>query len=77
MPYTVTDIQKIVDAQRAFFRTGETLDIKWRLARLKQLRNAVIAHEKEFEDALEKDLGRSAVEAPLSGEKDTAFAPPS
>ncbi|MCQ2151013.1 MAG: aldehyde dehydrogenase family protein [Bacteroidales bacterium] len=65
MPYTVTDIQRIVDAQRAFFRTGQTLDIKWRLARLKQLRNAVIAHEKEFEDALEKDLGRSAVEAYL------------
>lgn len=35
MPYTVTDIQRIVDAQRAFFRTGQTLDIKWRLARLK------------------------------------------
>ena len=33
MPYTVTDIQRIVDAQRAFFRTGETLDIKWRWAR--------------------------------------------
>ena len=65
MPYTVSDIQRIVDAQRAFFRTGQTLDIKWRLARLKQLRNAVIAHEKEFEDALEKDLGRSAVEAYL------------
>lgn len=63
--YTATDIQKIVEAQRTFFRTGTTLDIKWRLHQLRTLRDAVIAHEKEFEEALYKDLGRSSTEAYL------------
>ena len=65
MPYSVSDIQKTVEAQRAFFRTGTTLDVKWRLRQLRNLRDAVIAHEKEFEDALHKDLGRCATEAYL------------
>lgn len=65
MPYTVSEIKSIVDAQRTFFRTGTTLDVKWRLRQLRKLRDAVIAHEKEFEDALHKDLGRSATEAYL------------
>ena len=63
--YTATDIQKIVETQRTFFRTGVTLDVKWRLRQLRTLRDAVIAHEKEFEEALKKDLGRSATEAYL------------
>ncbi len=65
MTYTVSDIQGIVDAQRKFFRTGTTLDVNWRLIQLRRLRDAVIAREKEFEDALHKDLGRSATEAYL------------
>ena len=65
MPYTTSDIQRIVEAQRAFFRTGETLDVKWRLRQLRRLRDAVIVREKEFEEALNKDLGRSATEAYL------------
>lgn len=65
MPYTVSDIQGIVDAQRKFFRTGTTLDVNWRLAQLRRLRDEVIAREKDFEEALQKDLGRSATEAYL------------
>lgn len=65
MAYTVSEIQRTVESQRAFFRTGTTLDIKWRLRQLRELRDAVIAHEKEFEDALHADLGRSATEAYL------------
>ena len=65
MPYTISDIQGIVDAQRKFFRMGTTLDVNWRLRELRRLRDAVIAHEKEFEEALQKDLGRSATEAYL------------
>lgn len=30
MKYTEEDIKAIVDAQRAYFRTGVTLDVKWR-----------------------------------------------
>ena len=62
---TVNKLEEIVDAQRAFFRTGTTLDVKWRLRNLKALRDAVISHEREFEEALYKDLGRSATEAYL------------
>ena len=65
MPYTINEIQEIVGKQRAFFRTGATLDVEWRKKQLRTLRDAVIAHEKEFEDALYKDLGRSATEAYL------------
>ena len=65
MPYTALDIQGIVEKQRNFFRTGTTLDIDWRLRQLRRLRDAVIAHEKDFEEALHKDLGRSATEAYL------------
>ena len=65
MAYTISEIQKTVEAQRAFFRTGATLDINWRLRQLRALRDAVTAHETEFEDALHKDLGRSRTEAYL------------
>ena len=63
--YNETEISNIVAAQRKFFRTGATLPIKWRIQQLKKLKAAVIAHEKEFEDALAEDLGRSQVEAYL------------
>ena len=58
-------IRQIVEKQRAFFRTGKTLDVSWRIEQLKKLKAAVIAHEEEFEEALRKDLGRSKVEAYL------------
>ncbi|MBQ6236342.1 MAG: aldehyde dehydrogenase family protein [Clostridia bacterium] len=61
--YTEAEIQGIVEAQRGFFRTGQTLDVKWRIAQLRKLKNAVLEHEKEFEAALHEDLGRSTVEA--------------
>jgi aldehyde dehydrogenase (NAD+) len=62
---TTNNIQSIVEAQRAFFRTGETLDVKWRINQLKRLRSAVRDHSQEMEQALADDLGRSAVEAYL------------
>ena len=50
--YTDDPIREIVAAQRRFFRSGETLPIRWRIKQLKRLKEAVLAHEKEFEDAL-------------------------
>ncbi len=61
----MSDIKAIVESQRAFFRSGATLDVKWRIAQLKKLRAAVKAHAEEMEQALAEDLGRSAVEAYL------------
>ena len=63
--FTESKIRGIVEAQRKFFRTGTTLPVKWRIRQLKLLKEAVIAHEAEFEEALAKDLGRSRVEAYL------------
>ena len=63
--YTESSIREIVDTQRRFFRTGATLPVKWRIEQLKRLKDAVLAHEKEFEAALAHDLGRSEVEAYL------------
>ena len=63
--YTEQEIHGIVEKQRAFFRTGKTLDLSWRIEQLKKLKAAVIAHEEEFEAALHEDLGRSKVEAYL------------
>ena len=63
--FTEDEIREIVAAQRKFFRTGTTLPVRWRIKQLKKLKAAVIAHEKEFEEALAEDLGRSRVEAYL------------
>ena len=63
--YTEDSIRHIVDAQRRFFRTGETLPIRWRIKQLKRLKAAVIEHQQEFIDALASDLGRSDLEAYL------------
>lgn len=65
MEYGQEEIRQVVLAQRDFFRTGQTLDVKWRIAQLKRLRRAVLSYEQEFEQALAADLGRSAVEAYL------------
>lgn len=59
------EIHEIVEKQRAFFRSGKTLDVSWRIEQLKKLKAAVIAHEEAFEQALYEDLGRSRVEAYL------------
>ncbi len=63
--YTEQEISAIVEKQRSFFRSGKTLDVSWRIAQLKKLKQAVLAHEKEFEAALHADLGRSKEEAYL------------
>ena len=59
------DVREIVAAQRRFFRSGATLPVRWRLKQLKRLKAAVLTHEKEFEEALAADLGRSRLEAYL------------
>lgn len=65
MSYTEDEIKKIVSTQRDYFHSGATLDVKWRIRQLKKLKDAVIAHEEDFEEALHEDLGRSKVEAYL------------
>lgn len=63
--FTESEIGDIVATQRRFFRTGATLPVKWRIKQLGRLKAAVIAHERDFAEALAEDLGRSHVEAYL------------
>ena len=65
MEWTKEKIHKIVKRQRAFFKTGKTLDVSFRIAQLKKLKEAMQKYETEIEQALYEDLGRSAAEAYL------------
>ncbi len=65
MSYTQQMIHDIVLEQRKYFRTGETLDVSWRIEQLKRLKASVIANQAMLQDALAEDLGRSPVEAYL------------
>ena len=56
------DIANILSAQRAYFATGATLDVDFRLRMLKKLKNAIAAHEVDIARALEADLGKAAFE---------------
>ncbi len=57
------DICAIVERQRAFFRSGATLDIDFRVAQLKKLYDAVKRFEPEINAALLADLGKSDFES--------------
>ena len=59
-------IHEAVEKQRSFFRTNQTLDIRWRKEQLIRLKIAVQTYEKDIAKALHEDLGRSEVEAYLT-----------
>lgn len=59
---TQNKIKQILDRQRAFFHTGATLDVSYRLDSLRRLRNCITRHEADINKALKKDLGKSAFE---------------
>ncbi len=65
MEYTEERIHGIVLNQRKFFRTGVTLDVKWRIEQLRKLKQAVIDHQDMLAEALYEDLGKSPAEAYL------------
>ena len=56
------NIEEILVRQREFFATGQTIPIKFRIEMLKKLYKAVKANEKEINDALKTDLGKSDFE---------------
>jgi len=59
---TSAEMDRILEAQRKFFATGATLDIKFRKSMLKKLYDAVKARENDITAALTADLGKSAFE---------------
>lgn len=60
---TETEIQKILDSQRDFFRSGSTLDVKGRQESLARLKKGILKYERKIHEALEKDLGKSRFES--------------
>lgn len=58
-----TDIRKTVEAQRAFFASGATIPVQFRIDALKRLKAAIQAHEAEIEEALLCDVGKSSFES--------------
>lgn len=58
-----TDIEKILERQKKFFRKGVTKDISFRKKALKHLRRAIRCYEEELEQALKLDLGKHRSES--------------
>ena len=61
--YTESDVKKIVEKQRDFFKSGKTLDIDFRIRQLQRLKKLILEHRTDIEDALYNDLGRTPLEA--------------
>ena len=56
-------IERIIENQRKFFRSGAAIPVSFRIEMLKKLRSAIQKYEKEIADALEADLGKSEFES--------------
>ncbi|MDY4104134.1 MAG: aldehyde dehydrogenase [Oscillospiraceae bacterium] len=59
------NIHETVQAQRAFFRTGATFPVEFRVQALQTLRDAIRAREDDIAAALWEDLGKSDYESYL------------
>lgn len=59
---TQSEIQIILEKQKAFFASGATLPVKARIQALKKLYSVIKESEKEITTALTQDLGKSALE---------------
>lgn len=56
-------MRNLLEKQKEFFKSGKTLDIKFRIEYLKKLKVAIKNNEKEILEALKFDLGKSETEA--------------
>ena len=55
-------IPEILATQRAFFHSGATLDVNFRIAQLKKLSTGIKKYESQIQAALTEDLGKSDFE---------------
>ncbi len=60
---TGEEISIIIEKQKAFFRTGATLPVNFRIQALQKLKAALLEQEAAVITALQKDLGKSACES--------------
>ena len=59
----IDKIKSLVEGQRNYFRSNQTLDIAFRLKMLKRLRDAIKMYEEDLTQALRTDLNKSYEEA--------------
>lgn len=57
------EILEIIERQKAFFKTGQTLEVSSRIRYLKALRQSILEHLEEIHEGLKKDLGKSRSES--------------
>lgn len=57
------EIKNILSIQRKYFSTGSTLNVNTRIAALIKLKDSIIKHETEIQEALRRDLGKSNFES--------------
>lgn len=58
-----TRLDKLLQKQKDYFRTGETRDIEFRISKLKRLKKAIKIYEQKVLYALRKDLGKPEQES--------------
>ncbi len=59
---TQDEIHSLLEKQRAYYRTGATLPVSFRIRQLKKLYASIQAHEPQISQALQEDLGKSNFE---------------
>ena len=59
---TSEQIQTLLEKQRAYYKSGATIPVKFRLDQLKKLYHTVKKYQTEVNDALKTDLGKSHYE---------------
>lgn len=59
----MNDIEQQFNISKQFFKTNKTKDLKFRKHQLKALSKSIKNHEQALLEALNKDLGKSKVEA--------------
>ena len=60
---TAQEIERLLENQRKFYRSGATIPVAFRVEQLKNLRRAIQTFESEICEALLNDLGKSSYEA--------------
>ena len=59
---TSQEIQALLEKQRAYYRSGATIPVKFRVDQLRKLYETVKKYQNEINDALKSDLGKSHYE---------------
>ena len=59
---THQEIQRLLEKQRAYYHSGATIPVNFRIEQLKKLYAAVEKYQTEINDALQSDLGKSHYE---------------